>query len=62
MGKLYDIWNSYWEERNIVKETKKQQEYIGIQGTLNLENSTVQYRNTEDYQHYFDKQAGINYD
>lgn len=62
VGQLYDIWNSYWEERNIVKETKKQQEYIGIQGTLNLENSTVQYRNTEDYQHYFDQQAGINYD
>ena len=62
VGQLYDVWNSYWEERNIVKETNKQQEYIGIKGTLNLENSTVQYRNTEDYQQYFDKQAGINYD
>lgn len=59
VGQLYEIWNSYWEERNIVKETSKMQEYIGIQGTLNLNDSSVQGRATEIYQNFFDKKAGV---
>lgn len=62
VGQLYEVWNSYWEERNIVKETNKAQEYIGFQGTLDLEDSTVQNRGTEIYQKYFDKQAGVVHD